>query len=463
MHFKAMLGNAVLIATICTLSFAILGEAGRVEGAAGSKGTAEGSGKASRFQIPAFSKGPAADPGEASRVEDAPDPEGAAEVHSEGSKYHIPSFPKGPAKDLGDASGVEDARVEPAEDLGDASGASGRPGRQRSRGCKRPAADLGARASGVEDAGAEPAAKEKKNLDENQEHKEDLVAGVENLVADFGAKEPKLSRKDKKEQKKREHALHKKLEHFKKELFTPSGGPQRNWVRLPQRRNWVRRPFQYSSRGWAAEKNHNELRWAAEELGPAAIPVLVKIFEDEKVDEEFHDRAFHTFNTISHLKGNENFNQEALGKGLQAAIPSLVVTLKNENNDKGRRERAALMLKSIGEQHRRAKGPNRDTKDLAPGAFDGALADCIRSPSDSLRAAARAACGTLGSPPLCKAASDEYWLAVQDAKLQARRMQKLQVDCGALRGHVTKHCLAKKVLEKDFSECAKAYQKAQGC
>jgi len=53
MHFKAMLGNAVLFATICTLSFAILGEAGRVEGAAGSKGTAKG-------------------PGEASRVEDAP-------------------------------------------------------------------------------------------------------------------------------------------------------------------------------------------------------------------------------------------------------------------------------------------------------------------------------------------------------------------------------------------------------
>jgi len=416
MHFKAMLGNAVLVATICTLSLAILGEAGRVGGAAGSAGTAEG-------------------PGEASRVEDAPDPEGAAEVHSEGSRYHIPSFSKGPANDLGDASGVEDARAEPAE-------------------------DLGAQASGVEDAGAEPAAKEKKNLDENQEHKEDLVAGVENLVADFGAKEPKLSRKDKKEQKKREHALHKKLEHFKKELFTPSYVLQRSL----QRRNWVRRRPQ--RRNLVAEESHNELRWAAEELGPAAIPVLVKIFEDEKVDEEFRDRAFHTFNTISHLKGNENFNQEALGKGLQAAIPSLVVTLKNENNDKRRRGRAALMLKSIGEQHKRAKGPNRDTKDLGPGAFDGALADCIRSPSDSfvnLKAAARAACGSLGSPPLCKAASDEYWLAVQDAKLQARRMQKLQVDCGALRGHVTKHCLAKKVLEKDFSECAKAYQKAQGC
>jgi len=441
MHFKAMLGSAVLYATICTLSFAILGETSRVDVAP--------LGKASDH-IPASPKGLAADQGEASRVEDAPDPEGAAEVHSKGSKYHIPSFYKGPAKDLGEASGVEDAMAEPAEDLG--ARASG----VEDAGAE-PAEDLGARASGVEDAGAEPAAKEKKNLDENQEHKEDLVAGVENLVADFGAKEPKLSRKDKKEQKKREQALHKKLEHFKKELFTPSYVLQRSL----QRRNWVRRRPQ--RRNLVAEESHNELRWAAEELGPAAIPVLVKIFEDEKVDEEFHDRAFHTFNTISHLKGNENFNQEALGKGLQAAIPSLVVTLKNENNDKGRRERAALMLKSIGEQHKRAKGPNRDTNDLGPGAFDGALADCIRSPSDSLKAAARAACGSLGSPPLCKAASDEYWLAVQDAKLQARRMQKLQVDCGALRGHVTKHCLAKKVLEKDFSECAKAYQKAQGC
>jgi len=51
MHFKAMLGNALLFATICTLSFAILGEAGRVEGAADSKGTAEGPGKVSRMKL----------------------------------------------------------------------------------------------------------------------------------------------------------------------------------------------------------------------------------------------------------------------------------------------------------------------------------------------------------------------------------------------------------------------------
>jgi len=44
-----MLGNALLFATICTLSFAILGEAGRVEGAAGSEGTAEGPGAGKKF------------------------------------------------------------------------------------------------------------------------------------------------------------------------------------------------------------------------------------------------------------------------------------------------------------------------------------------------------------------------------------------------------------------------------
>jgi len=36
-----MLGKAVLFATMCALSFAILGEASRVENAAGPKGIAE--------------------------------------------------------------------------------------------------------------------------------------------------------------------------------------------------------------------------------------------------------------------------------------------------------------------------------------------------------------------------------------------------------------------------------------
>jgi len=56
---KAMFGKAVLFVTMCTLSFAILGEAGRVGDAAGSKGTA-------------------VDAGKASGVENAPGPKGAA-------------------------------------------------------------------------------------------------------------------------------------------------------------------------------------------------------------------------------------------------------------------------------------------------------------------------------------------------------------------------------------------------
>jgi len=89
MRGKAMLGNAVLFVTMCILSFAILGEASRVEHASDPEGAAEVHGEGSKYHIPPHP--------EASTVEDAPDPEGAAEVHSEGSKYHIPSFSKGTA------------------------------------------------------------------------------------------------------------------------------------------------------------------------------------------------------------------------------------------------------------------------------------------------------------------------------------------------------------------------------
>jgi len=103
MRGKAMLGNAVLFVTMCILSFAILGEASRVEDASDPEGAAEVHGEGSKYHIPPHS--------EASKVEDAPDPEGAAEVHSEGSTYHIPAFSKGTAGSKGTAPGRMKKRV----------------------------------------------------------------------------------------------------------------------------------------------------------------------------------------------------------------------------------------------------------------------------------------------------------------------------------------------------------------
>jgi len=125
MHFKAMFGNAVLVATICTLSLAILGEAGRVEDAgaepaedlgarasgvedagaesaeAFSGGTAEDLGGASGVAGAPGSEGTAEDPGEASRVDDAPD-------RSRGRLFWAQSR-GGTAEDLGGVSGVAGA------------------------------------------------------------------------------------------------------------------------------------------------------------------------------------------------------------------------------------------------------------------------------------------------------------------------------------------------------------------
>jgi len=108
---KAMLGKAVLFATTCTLSFAILGEAGRAQDTAGSKGTVVG-------------------PGKASGVENAPGPKGAA-----GSEFHIPPL-RGTAKVPGEAGGVENA-----------------PSPKRTEESRFPIPSLGATAKGPGEAG----------------------------------------------------------------------------------------------------------------------------------------------------------------------------------------------------------------------------------------------------------------------------------------------------------------------